>query len=136
MVMPPPEKLFVDQNMLYCNKIDKDRIMTVVYTENDIKFTFMKRFNIGGFILNREYRFAPEKAKVRLLRDDDPEMLYVKYRAAKGQRIHQQVFHPREVPLKGVKARGNQMTAKTVSRIAMSLPSWWEESDTSKGHLL
>jgi len=136
MVMPPPEKLFVDQNMLYCNKIDKDRIMSVVYTEHDIKFTFMKRFTIGGFILNREYRFAPEKAKVRLLRDDDPETLYVKYRAAKGQRIHQQVFQPRETPVKGVKSRGNQMTAKTISRIAMSPPSWWEEGDTSKGHLL
>jgi hypothetical protein len=96
----------------------------------------MKRFTIGGFILNREYRFAPEKAKVRLLRDDDPETLYVKYRSAKGQRIHQQVFHPREAAVKGVKARGNQMTAKTISRIAMSLPSWWEEGDNSKGHLL
>jgi topoisomerase-4 subunit A len=136
MVMPPPEKLFVDQNMLYCAKVDKDRVMTVVYTEHDIKFTFMKRFNIGGFILNREYRFAPEKAKVRLLRDDDPETLYVKYRGAKGQRIHQQVFRPRDTPVKGVKARGNQMTAKTISRIAMSVPTWWDENDGAEGHLL
>ncbi len=136
-VIPPPEKLFVDMNMVYCQKADRDKVMTVVYTDDDVGFTYMKRFTIGGFIMDREYRCAAERSTILLFQDDDPEEVYVKYKQAKAQRIHQQMFNPREVPVKGAKARGNQMTAKGIARIAAGKPRWWDEAgDAPAGRLL
>jgi hypothetical protein len=97
----------------------------------------MKRFTFGGAILNRDYRLAPEGAKVLLLQEGTPDSVFVKYKPSKGQRIHQQEFHPGDMPVKGVKARGNQMTAKKIARIATTQPRWWKSADaTPKGRLI
>lgn len=135
--MSPPERFFVDGGMVLCEKADRDQEYTLVYTDQNSGFTYMKRFTIGGFILDKEYRCAPPDSKVLLLERGVPESVYVKYRPAKGQRIHQQVFQPGDMPVKGAKARGNQMTAKRISTLATSKPRWWTEDDAShKGHLL
>ena len=126
-VVPPPEKMFVDDTMLYCKKADRDRVMTVIYTSEDYGFTYIKRFSFGGWILNREYRFAPEDSFVHLFEDEKVEQIHVKYKKAKGQRIHQQVFYPETVAVKGVKARGNQMTAKKIARLSVPQPKWWDD---------
>jgi len=134
-VVQPPDKLFVDKNLAYCDKPDRERVTTVVYTLDH--FTYMKRFTIGGTIMNRDYRYAPEDANVLLFEIGTPDEVFVKYKPAKGQRIHQQVFHPADVALKGVKARGNQMTAKSIARLVTKKPSWWDEDRAGpKGVLL
>ena len=68
--------------------------------------------------------------------DGDPVELFVKYKPAKNQRIHQQLFNPREAEVKGVKARGVQMTSKSVSRITSTRPRDWEAEAGPKGQLL
>jgi topoisomerase IV subunit A len=136
-VIPPPEKRFVDTTLVYCRKAERDKILTLAYTDLDTGFTYMKRFTIGGFVMDREYRCTTDRAKVLLFQDDDPEDLYIKYKPAKNQRIHQQRFKPHDVAVKGAKARGNQMTAKGIARIAAATPRWWNENDDSpKGRLL
>lgn len=133
-VLYPPERLFVDQALLYCARYDRDRVMTAVYTQ--APFTFVKRFTLGGAILNKEYLCTPPDSQIVLLVEGTPERLYLKYKPAKGQRIHQQMFKPGDVPVKGVKSRGNQMTAKTVDRIETTKPRWWNDrDDTPEGRL-
>ncbi len=134
-VVQPPEKIFVDKTLDICEKEDRDRVLTAVYTEDH--FTYMKRFKVGGTIMNRDYRYAPEGAKVHFLQIGTPDEVYLKYKPAKRQRINQQVFHPKDMPVKGVKARGNQMTAKAVSRVSVKKPSWWDDGNGHpKGVLL
>ncbi len=136
-VMPPPERFFVDGGMMLAGKADRDQEYTMVYTDRDSGFTFMKRFSLGGFILEKEYRAAPEGSDVLLLQVGVPETIYVKYKPAKAQRIHQQLFQPADILVKGAKARGNQMTAKRIANIATSKPRWWDDDEEShKGHLL
>jgi len=130
-VTQPPEKMFVGPDLLVCDRYDRDKLFTTVFTQKDFGFSYMKRFTLGGIILNKEYLFTSPESEVLLLAGDDPAEIYVKYKPAKGQRIHQQVFHPREMPVKGVKAQGNQMTAKEVARLATSKPKWWDENDGS-----
>ncbi len=124
-VIPPPEKLFVDQGLLYCAVEARDRVMTAVYTDGPI--TYLKRFTFGGAIMNKDYRCAPEGAKVLLLAGDDPEEIYVRYAKEKRQRINQQVFHPRQLAVKNVKTRGMQMTVKTIRAIATRKPRNWDQ---------
>ena len=136
-VIPPPDKFFVDKNMIYCAIFDRDREMTCVYTQRDYGFSYLKRFTFGGAIQNKEYRLSPENSDFQLLVEGTPETIYLKYRPAKSQRIHQQSFTPSEAIVKGVSARGIQMTSKAIAKLDTQKPKWWEDdAESPKGVLL
>lgn len=124
----PEEKLFVGQDLLYAAVFDRQRVMTAVYTLGPV--TYFKRFKFGGAILNKEYNLAPEACEVLLFDDTDPEQLFVKYKPAKHQRIGQQVFAMGNVPVKSAKARGNQMTVKSIKYVRTSKPRGWSDDQT------
>lgn len=127
-VMPPPDKLFVDNTLERCEIFDRDKQYTAVYT--DSRITYLKRFQIGGAIMNREYYLSQgEKSKIQLLVDGTPEAIYVKYNPAKGQRINQQRFKPSDIAVKGVKSRGNRMTTKSIKYIGAEPGRWWDAND-------
>ena len=136
-MMPPPDKFFVDkQGGSYCQIFDRDKEFTAIYTEPHYGFTYIKRFAFGGAIQNKEYHLAPEGSKVILFEEGVPEAVYVKYKPAKAQRIHQQMFTPSEVLVKGVAAKGIQMTSKDIAKIATKKPTWWDDNEsTPKGVL-
>ncbi|MGI6494817.1 MAG: DNA topoisomerase IV subunit A [Kiritimatiellia bacterium] len=136
-MIPPPDKFFVDNNLELCRPYVRDVPFTCVYTEPSYGFTYIKRFAFGGAIQNKDYRIAPEKSRLLLFQEGAPEQIFVKYKPAKGQRIHQQVFLPSEVLVKGIKARGVQMTSKAIARIATDKPRWWDDAEGSpKGVLV
>ncbi len=127
-VLPPPDKLFVDDSLERCEIFDRDKPFTAVYT--DARITYLKRFQLGGAIMNREYFLSQgEKSKLQLLIDGTPEAIYVKYHKAKNQRIHQQRFNPAEIAVKGVKSRGNRMTTKSIKYIGAEPGRWWDHDD-------
>ena len=127
-VMPPPEKLFIDNDLIRCQVYDREASFTAVYTEKSI--AYIKRFKIGGAIMNRDYFLgATEKSKLLLLTDGTPEALYVKYKPAKNQRIHQQRFLPADTPEKSAKARGNRLSSKGIKYIDIQPGRWWDKSD-------
>ena len=134
-LMTPPEKFYVGKILHYCSRFDRDKVMTTIYT--DEMFTYMKRFAFGGTIMNRDYNCAAAGAKIHHYSDKDVDQVFVKYAPAKAQRIHQQVFSPSQVPVKGVKARGNQMTGKKIAKMSTSKPRWWnDDAEDPKGVLL
>ncbi len=128
-VMPPPEKLFVDDSLERCEIFDREKPFTAVYT--DARITYLKRFKFGGVIMNKEYYCSQgEKSKLQLFVDGTPEAIYVKYHKAKGQRIRQQRFNPADIAVKGVKSRGNRMTTKGIQYIGSEPGRWWDHDDT------
>ncbi|MEI6892430.1 MAG: DNA topoisomerase IV subunit A [Pontiella sp.] len=137
-VLQPPEKLFVDDSLERCEIFNRDKLFTAVYTH--ARITYMKRFKMGGAIMNREYFISQgEKSKLQVLVDGTPEGIYVKYRPAKGQQIHQQRFHPLDIAVKGVKSRGNRMTTKSIKYIGTEPGRWWDPNNggtTPEGALL
>lgn len=135
-MMPPPDKFFIDKTCMYIQLYDREKEFTAVYTEPSYGFTYIKRFAFGGLIQNKEYRLAPEKSRVLLLEEGTPDSVYVKYKPAKSQRIHQQEFTPSEVLSKGVNAKGIQMTSKDISRLTTKKPSWWDDSEKSPKGML
>lgn len=135
-VTPPPEKLFVDKNLLYAAIFDRDRVMTLVYEAGGI--SHLKRFAFGGVIQNKDYFCAPEaeNPKALFFSDDAPATLYVKYAPRKGQQIHQQEFDPAKVVVRTPKTRGIQMTTKRIASIATQKPRNWDDKAGPKGALL
>jgi topoisomerase-4 subunit A len=128
-VMNPPERFFVVGGLQLARRWERDTVYTLVYTDEDSGLTYIKRFSTGGAILDKEYWCGQEGCKVLILEDQDVDEIYVKYKPAKGQRIHQQVFSAKSIAIKGAKAKGNQMTAKRIARIATSKPRWWDDED-------
>lgn len=158
--MQPEDKIFVDKDLLvvlrYNQEKDRDtRDFTLVYEEGSYGFSYIKRFTFGGLIRNKEYRLAPSgaKSKILFLQEGCPDTLYVKYKPAKGQKIHQQHFLPKEqttrvnqttgkpekqdvVPVRTAGTKGKQLSTKPIARISSAKGSWWNDAEPpSKGLL-
>jgi len=156
----PEDKIFVDKDLLavirYNQEKDREtRDFTCVYEEGGYGFSYIKRFRFGGLIRNKEYRLAPEKPKSKIIffQAGCPDTIYVKFKPAKNQKIHQQHFLPKEqvkrtnaetgkpepqdvVLIRSAGAKGKQLTTKPIARISASKGSWWDESEPpSKGIL-
>ena len=123
--MPPPATYYVDDSLIWCGIYRRDLVLTVVYTEWGV--TYIKRFEIGGVIMNRDYDYIPEKAQLQLCKFGTPESIYVRYKPVKGLRIHQQEFKPEQILIKGVRAKGKQMTSKIIARIDTRTGRWWDK---------
>ena len=154
---PPDDKIFVDKDLvevfLFNPEKDREKEFTCVYEDGLYGFSYVKFLSFGGMINNKEYRMAPEKSRIILFMPGAPESIWVKYRPAKNQRVHQQMFDLKEYykskktgddgkpkPLPGASYNGNrgkQVTMKAIARVAVSRPSWWDDSeDSPQGVLL
>jgi len=116
-ITPPPERLFVDRNLLYIAIFDREKVFTLVYSTPTA--TFLKRFIFGGAIMNRDYYCAQESAKIKYLTDRPVSEVRLKYRHIKGARISEQVFKVDGIAVRGPKSRGNQVTKRTVTSVTV-----------------
>jgi topoisomerase IV subunit A len=132
-VIELPEKLFVGPDLIFCSIPERDRIMTLAYTNREA--TFLKRFTFGGTILNKIYHCIPPKSKILFFEPDTPPELYIKYKPAPYQKVNQQIANPAEVMVKSAKARGNQISIKEVSSINSKPSRGWDgEAAISRLH--
>jgi topoisomerase IV subunit A len=115
-MVAPPDRLFVDKNLVYFAVYDRDKIFTAVYST--AKATFLKRFTFGGAIMNRDYSCTQANAKIKLLTDRPVKELRLKYRHTRGARIDEQTFATEDFPVRGPKTRGNQITKRTVTSVS------------------
>jgi topoisomerase-4 subunit A len=123
-VVELPEKLFVGPDLFYCGLPERERIFTLAYTNREA--TYLKRFKFGGTIMNKMYHCIAPKSKVLFFEPDTPLELYIKYKPAPYQKIHQQTCNPAEVEVKGPKTRGRQISIKDVSSINSKPPRGWD----------
>jgi topoisomerase-4 subunit A len=127
-VVPPPEKLFVDTNLIYCAILDRERVLTVVY-ELDF-FSYYKKFMAGGLITNRESRLAPKGSTIRLFSDENPAALYVRYAADPRIKIRQQRFAVERQPLRPRDSKGIVLTANRIEYVGAEKAADWDDART------
>lgn len=127
-VMPPPEKLFVDTNMMYAAVADREKVFTVLYAQDG--FTYAKRFRIGGTIMNKDYRFTPPGCPAIYLADTQPEVLFVRYVREPRLRVLQQEFQTKKVAIRDREAHGIRMTSRQVKSVDGEKPANWDDSKT------
>ncbi|MBV8417041.1 MAG: DNA topoisomerase IV subunit A, partial [Verrucomicrobia bacterium] len=116
-MIPPPDKLFVDKNLIYFAIFEREKVFTLVYSTQNA--TFLKRFAFGGAIMNRDYSCAQEKARIKCLTDRPVTEVRLKYRHVKGARIDEQTFTAGDFAVRGPKTRGNQLTKRTVTSVTV-----------------
>ena len=126
-MMPPPEKLFVDKNVQYIGRFEREKEFVCVFTNN--KTTYLKRFTFGGAIQNKEYSLCPAgKNKLLLFEEGSPEELFVKFAPMKGQRVHQLKVKLADYQVKGAKTKGNQLTMKKIHNLGFKKPRNWDDA--------
>ena len=114
-VMPPPDKLFVDKNVIHFAPFDRDQVFTLVFS--NAQATFIKKFTFGGVIMNREYNLALPKSRILLFQQGEFPKLHVKFRQTKGLKIKEHTFTLSDIPTRGAKAKGNQLTKKSINSV-------------------
>lgn len=127
-VIAPPDKLFVDTSLIYCEILDRERILTAVF-EYDF-FTYYKKFQVGGLNTNRETRIAPKGANIRFFSVDNPEKLFVRYASDERIKIRQQQFLVGNQPLRNRDAKGLVLTANTIEYVGAEKASDWDDALT------
>ncbi len=115
-----PDKLFVDQGMYYVNYADKGIIsnilFTVIYRDLKTKFCYIKRCRISGWIMNRDYNFAPDGAEV-LHVDTRSKFKFTLQYVPKPRSKASQEFKAEDFEEKGLKALGIRLANKEVSSV-------------------
>jgi topoisomerase-4 subunit A len=130
-VIELPEKMFVGPDLEFSAVPERDRVMTLAYTNREA--TYLKRFTFGGTIMNKEYFCIPPKSKILFFEPDTPPELFIRYKAAPYQKINQQTCKPADVEVKGPKTRGRQISIKEVAAINSKPPRGWDpEAATTK----
>ncbi len=130
-VIELPEKLFVGPDLYFCGLPERDRVFTMVYTNRDA--TYIKRFNFGGTVLNRDYNCIPEKSRILFFEKDTPKEIFIRYKPAPHQKVNQQTCVPSEVEVKGAKTLGRQLSIKEVAAVNSKPPRGWDvEAPTTK----
>jgi hypothetical protein len=118
------EKMFVGPDLVYSAVPERERVITLAYTNRDA--TWLKRFTFGGTILNKEYFCIPPKSKILFFEPGTPQELFIRYKAAPYQKINQQTCQPADVAVKGPKTRGRQISIKEVAAINSKPPRGWD----------
>lgn len=124
-----PEKLFVGPEVIYCGLPERDRVFTCVYS--DRRANYLKRFTFGGMILNKLYSLVPDKGRVLFLAPDTPSRLYIRYKPAPHQKIHQQTCDPSQVEVRQARARGRQISIKDIAAVGSEPPRGWDPEATT-----
>jgi topoisomerase-4 subunit A len=123
-VIELPEKMFVGPDLVYAAVPERERVMTLAYSNRDA--AWLKRFTFGGTILNKEYFCIPPRSKILFFEPETPAELFIRYKPAPYQKINQQTCKPGDVEVKGPKTRGRQLSIKEVSAIGAKPPRGWD----------
>jgi len=128
-VIPVEEKTYVGSNLIYVDHPERDEVYTMVYQTKDA--CFLKRFTFGGAIMNKVYSLTPEKGKAKIvfLEKGTPEKLYIRYKPVPRQKINQQTCSPKDLAVKSAKARGKQISIKSISNIGTKPTRNWEPDE-------
>ncbi len=68
-VIPVPDKLFVGSELLWAGAVKKHLVFNLIYRAGAVNLSYVKRFRMPSFILNKEYRLFEEhkRSAIQLL---------------------------------------------------------------------
>jgi topoisomerase-4 subunit A len=120
-VVPAPERLFVDQGLLYCALADKealsDLVFSLVYRDGATGFPYLKRFKIEGWIMSKDYPLIPENSQTLWFSSAPQASFTVKFEKKARQRVSDESFRVEDFAVKGIKANGVRLAPKACAEV-------------------
>ena len=118
-----PKKIFVGPELRYCGLADKESLskvlFTVLYRDPATQYVYIKRCKIAGYIMNRDYFFAPDGMEV--LHVDTRKTFDFKLNYVPKGRIKKltETFKAGNYEEKSLKAKGVRVASKEVKDIVV-----------------
>ncbi len=130
-VIRVPEKQFVGKNTVSVEKIDTKKVYNIVYWEGTSQICYAKRFRVEKFIIDREYNLFPNKkgAKILHLSHGDGIKVEVTFVPRPRLRKSSQIFDLDNLAIKGIQARGNKVSNKSVQSVKVFKDSLLAQED-------
>jgi topoisomerase-4 subunit A len=119
-----PEKLFVGKGLLFCGPGDKEEVAKHTFSllyKNSKGETYLKRFRIEGYILDREYSMLPQGGKILDLTTDERKVARLQYKPKPRLKKLEEIFDPNEHLVKSVRAAGVRLSAKDLKSGSFTL---------------
>lgn len=120
-VSPTPDKLFVGPQLRYCGFADKEAlskvIFTILYRDPATQFVYIKRCKIDGYIMNRDYFFAPDGMEILHIDTRKNFTFQLNYVKKGKMKITSEKFKSGEYEEKSLKAKGTRVSNKEVQTV-------------------
>jgi len=112
------DKIFVDTNVLYIDKIDPKKVFSCIYTDLDSNISYVKKFRVEKFITNKIYNIGPyEKMNINYLSTEPSDKVKITYVKKAKQKVNEEIFDFKEVEIKSASARGNKISSKVIEKV-------------------
>ena len=119
-----PKKLFTGPGLRYCGFADKESLskvlFTVIYRDPATQFVYIKRCKIAGYIMNRDYFFAPDGCEVLHIDTRKEFEFALNYVKKPRLKVLTEKFKAQDYEEKSLKAKGVRVASKEVQTITVA----------------
>ena len=128
-VIRVPEKQFVGKDAISVEKLNQETVHNVIYWEGASKVCYAKRFRVEKFILDREYNLFPKKKGAKILHLSQGEGIRLEVSFVPTPRIRKSsdTYNLDDLGIKGIQARGNKVSSKSVQNVKVTVSEPEEE---------
>ena len=121
-VIRVPEKQFVGKDAISVEKLNQKTVHNVIYWEGASKVCYAKRFRVEKFILDREYNLFPKKKGAKILHLSQGEGIRLEVSFVPTPRIRKSsdTYNLDDLGIKGIQARGNKVSSKSVQNVKVT----------------
>ena len=132
-VIRVPEKQFVGKDAISVEKLNQKTVHNVIYWEGASKVCYAKRFRVEKFILDREYNLFPKKKGAKILHLSQGEGIRLEVSFVPTPRIRKSsdTYNLDDLGIKGIQARGNKVSSKSVQNVKVTTSELEEEGSPS-----
>lgn len=120
-VSETPDKLFVGPELRYCGFADKESLskvlFTILYRDPETQLVYIKRCKIAGYIMNRDYFFAPDGMEILHVDTRKDFKFNLNYVKKPRLKVLKETFKAGDFEEKSLKAKGLRVSAKEVHDI-------------------
>ncbi|OQX10759.1 MAG: DNA topoisomerase IV [Desulfobulbaceae bacterium A2] len=118
-VIHVPDKVFIGHEVLWLGLVDDNLVFNLIYRDGTDGLSYLKRFRMPKFIVNREYRLytAHPRSTIQLLTTGEEGEFKAQLAPSARSRHNSLVIRPAEYLVKGVAAHGRRLSGRPVRRI-------------------
>ncbi|MEN8135793.1 MAG: DNA topoisomerase IV subunit A [Thermodesulfobacteriota bacterium] len=118
------DKIFVGYDLAWVGKVGDKLLFNIVYRDGQENLSYIKRFKMPKFILEKEYRLFPEhkRSKILFLKTGKGVWLRTHFAPNKRAKRNFEDFNLDECLIKGAAAKGKRVSSRVVRRVAETSP--------------
>lgn len=113
------DKIFVGSELIYWGKVINNLTFNVIYRDGNEHYSYVKRFAMPKFILDKEYRLFPENknSRIQYLSIGEEARARVYFVPAKRAKVNSIELIFNDFLVKGAGAKGKRIGTRTLRRI-------------------